>query len=212
MQDAALFISVISLLVSFVALYVRGLQGATIGFQAGSTVGFSRFDDGFEIYMPATFSNAGQRLGVVTRCALVVWAPGMESMAYLIEWNEFRKQDHSDNHSDKRWVRDEFAGPVTVPGRASVTKVIHFRWAKGRVFLPPGEYKLVVCIWLVDSPRPTFTSTHRAQLPALELAAMVKPDDPDRDWPIRFVPLDEHLERNKVLTKSEVTQLLGRDS
>ena len=162
--------------------------------------------------MPATFSNAGQRLGVVTRCALIVVPPGAESMAYYIEWTEFRKQDHSDTHSDKRWVRDEFAGPVSIAGRASVTKVIHFRWAKGPVFLPPGEYKLVVCIWLVDSPKPTFTSTHRAQLSPLELIAMVKPEDPSRDWPIRFVPLDEHLERNKVLKMNDITQLIGRDS
>jgi hypothetical protein len=203
MQDAALFISIISLLVSFVALYVRGLQGATIGFQAGSAVGFCRTDEGFEIYVPASFSNAGQRLGVVTRCALVVLPPGAEANAYYIEWAEFRKHDHAEN----RWARDEFAGPVTVSGRGSVTKVVYFRWAKGPVVLPPGEYKLVFCVWLVDSSKPTFTSTLRAQLPASEIAAM----DPNRGSPIRFVPLDEHVQRNKVMTKQEITQLLGSD-
>jgi len=206
MQDAALIISVVSLLVACVALFVRGLQGATIGLQAGSTVGFCRFDEGFEIYVPATFFNTAQRLGVVTRCSLVVWAPGVEPV-YYIEWTEFRKQDHSDN----RWVRDEFAGPVTVAARAAVSKVICFRWTRGPVVLPPGEYKLALCIWLVDSPKPTFTSTHRAELPAAEIAAMIKPKDPSRGWPIRFVPLDEHLDRNKVLTKNEVAQLLGSD-
>jgi len=50
MQDAALIISIVALLVACVALYVRGLQGATIGFQAGSTIGFCRTDDGFELY------------------------------------------------------------------------------------------------------------------------------------------------------------------
>ena len=40
---------------------------------------------------------------------------------------------------------------------------------------------------------------------------MVRPEDPNRGWPIRFVPLDEHLERNKMLTKDEITQLLGSD-
>jgi len=207
MQDAALIISIVALLVACVALYVRGLQGATIGFQAGSTIGFCRTDDGFELYVPATFFNTAQRLGVVTRCSLVVWAPGVEPKAYYIEWTEFRREDHA----EKRWVRDEFAGPVTVAGRASVSKVVCFRWEKGRVALPPGEYKLAFCIWLVDSPKPTFTSMHRAELPASEIAAMVKPEDPNRGWPIRFVPLDEHLERNKMLTKDEITQLLGSD-
>src|SRR5436853_5750046 len=165
MVDAALLVSLVALLVSIVARYVRGLQGATIGFQAGTTVGFCRIDEGFEIYVPATFFNTAQRLGIVTRCSLVVWAPGVESKAYYIEWTEFRKRDLS----ERRWVRDELAGPVTVDGRSSVSKVVYFRWAKGPVVLPPGEYKFVFYIWLVDLPKPTFASTHRAELPASEI-------------------------------------------
>jgi|GEM_PF-6881647 len=203
MESVPLIISIVSLLVSLAALYMRELQRATIRFQTGSTVGFCRVDEGFEIYIPVTFFNTAQRLGVVTRCSVVIWAPHA-SKAYYIEWSEFRKQDHS----EKRWVREEFAGPLTVAGRASVSKVVYFRWSKGIVELPAGEYELVFHVWLSDSLKPTLISRHHAELPASDIALMVKSDDPNRGWPIRFVPLDEQLERNKILTKHEVAQLL----
>jgi hypothetical protein len=206
-MNYALIISIVSLIVSLVTLYLRELQKPAIKFQVGSTIGFCRIGDGFEIYVPATFFNTAQRLGVVSRCSVVVWFPNNTSKGYYLEWTEFRKQEA------RKWVREDFAGPITVAGRASVSKILYFRWSRQSVDLPPGEYAVTFYVWLPDSPKPVFESTHHAELSPSEVSAMVKPDDPNLGWPVRFVPLDEQLERNKLFTKHEITELLsGKDS
>ena len=200
----SVYISVLSLIVSIIVLYLTQLQKPNISFHLGSTLGFCHLEGGFELYTPITFLNTAQRTGLVRKCAVLVSFPNYPTRSHYIEWTEF-----SDYDAEKReWFRAEFAGPLPVPGRASENRMVRFKWHQGDVAFAAGVYHITFYVWLRGSRRPEITSSHTGELSEQNAAdlSQFKAENKSR---IRYFTVDEEIESNKLLTSHEVSTLLG---
>jgi hypothetical protein len=201
----ATWLSAISLIVSVVTFYLTQVRRPKIVFFAGETASFCHIDHGFELHVPTTFNNTAHRTGIVTRCSVVVSFPGDSPTSYYIQWSEFRKFDDD----QRRWIREEFAGPLTVEGRSSAQKMLMFEWRAGEVLFPKGNYKITFYVWIAGSGRPKIVSSHTGYLSAPQEEELAKFRSEDKSIH-RWFPLDQQIERNKLLTEHEIKTLLHK--
>lgn len=204
MSEYSIYVSALSLVVSVAVLYLTQLQRPVVTLHVGSTLGFCHLRNGFGLYAPLTFLNSAHRTGVVKKCAALITFPESPSKSHYIEWAEFKDYD-SEN---RKWVRENFAGPLPVSGRSSESRMALFEWCNGEVMLPKGIYQITFYVWLTGSAKPEIASYHTGELPedkATDLANFKA----ESKQTIRYFSIDQEIERNKILTQHEIKALLG---
>ena len=204
MSDVAIAISILSLLLSGITLFLTQFRPPKLKCIVGSNIGLNHQPDGFSVYMPITFTNEAHQPGLINRCSVLITPAGALSSFY-IEWTEFRKRDDE----KKTYGRDEFAGPLQVQGRSSISKLVWFYWRESDFNFPSGRYTAEVFVWAENKDAPPIQELHEFCL-----------DDTDSDdlknhktngkRIIKWVSVDKQIEPNKILTVHEAAKLLGR--
>jgi hypothetical protein len=203
MSESSIYIALLSLVISFATFYVTQLRPPRVGLLVGSTIGLNHQEEGFSLYFPLTFNNTALQPGLVNRCS-VVFTRADAPTSHYIEWTEFRKRD-----DDKKiYVIEEFAGPLQVEGRSSISKLVWFRWRKGALALTEGKYSLEVIVWTENSALPTIREKHELFIGATEAAALADFKINKRTR-IEWLGIDKQIESNKLVTNHELEKLLG---
>ena len=204
MAEASFYVALVSLLLSGLTLYLTQFRPPRVGMLVGSTVGVNHQEDGFSIYLPLTFNNTAHQPGLVNRCSLVFSRVGGGQTAHYIEWTEFRKRDEDKN----RYVRDDFAGPLQVEGRSSVSKLVWFRWRTGAHPLAEGKYQLELIVWKESGSRPAIREKHELYIGAVEANRLSEFKTAGKTM-IEWIGIDKQIESNKLVTSHELEKLLG---
>lgn len=203
MSDVAIAISILSFLVSGITLFLTQFRPPKLKCIVGSTIGLNHQDDGFSVYMPVTFTNEAHQPGLINRCSVLITPEGASSSFY-IEWTEFRKRDDE----KKTYGRDEFAGPLQVQGRSSISKLVWFYWREGEFNFPDGRYTVEVFVWAENKDAPHIRQRHEFFLDVTESGAL-KNHKTNGKRTIEWVSVDKQIEPNKMLTVHEAAKLLG---
>jgi hypothetical protein len=206
MSNTALITSVLSLLVAALALFLTQFRPPRISLITGSTVGlnYQKNGEGWSLYVPITFSNSAHAPGLINRCSLVLMPPNAGQTVHYIEWTEFRKRDEDKG----RYVRDEFAGPVQVEGRSSISKLVWFKWRTGEQVFSEGKYEFELILWKENEARPAIRQKHSFYVDTQ--GAQKLGDYKMRNAAtILFTGLDKQIESNKQLTQHELLKLLS---
>lgn len=204
MSGTAIYISLLSLVVSAVTFYLTHMRPPKIDCIVGSTIGVNHQDDGFSIYIPLTFTNDAQRPGLVNRCSVVFSKPDSSLEAHYIEWTEFRKR----NDDMKQYTREDFAGPLQIEGRSSLSKLAWYRWREGTLSFAEGRYVLEFFIWIEKEQRPSIQQKHEFFISAAD-SAELKDYKINNSNKIVWIGIDKQIESNRLLTEHEKRVLLG---
>lgn len=204
MSDASIYVSLLSLTVAGVTLYLSQLRPPRVGLIVGSTIGVNHQEDGFSIYVPLTFNNTAHQPGLVNRCSVVFSSAAGAQTAHYIEWTEFRKRDDDRN----RYVREDFAGPLQIEGRSSVSKLVWFRWRNGIHPLAEGKYMIEVIVWKENGDRPSIRQKHEFFIETKEANALAE-NKINSKTVIQWIGVDKQIESNKLVTQHELEKLLG---
>jgi hypothetical protein len=204
MTDASIYVSLISLLVALTTLYWTQFRPPRIGLIVGSTIGVNHQEDGFSICLPVTMSNVAHRPGLVNRCSLVFLPAAGAQTAHYIEWTEFRKRDQDKS----KYVLEEFAGPLQIEGRSSVSKLVWFRWRNGVFPFSEGKYAIELIVWLENGEKPAIREKHDFFIGPEEAKALAEYKANSKTI-IKWMGIDKQIEANKLLTQHELEKLLG---
>ena len=204
MSEAAIYISLISLCISIMTFYFIHLRPAKLDCLVGSTIGINHQVEGFSIYVPFTFTNTAHRAGLVNRCSVVFSRSDQPPVSHYIEWTEFRKRNDDMN----RYTREDFAGPLQIEGRSSISKLVWFRWTEGTYLFVEGRYVLEFFIWKENEVRPSIRLKHDFFITSRNVDRLAESKQ-EKTTKIEWVGLDKQIESNKLLTKHEVEVLLG---
>lgn len=199
-----IYVALLSLAVSLITLYLVHLRPAKLSVIVGSTVGVNHQGNGFSLYLPINFINSSQCGGTIYKCGIVLSRPEQTQSSHYIEWTEFRK--HSEE--TKLYIRDEFAGPLYIEGRSSVSKLAWFLWEDGGIDFKAGQYTLNVYIWEKGIGKPSIKCNHQFYIdnPTSEDLSKLKSDQKTR---ICWQGIDKQIESNKMLTAHEIKALLA---
>lgn len=204
MAEASFYVALVSLLLSAFTFYLTQLRPPRVGLIVGSTIGVNHQEDGFSIYMPLTFNNTAHQPGLVNRCSLVFYRVGGGQTSHYIEWTEFRKRDEDKN----RYVREDFAGPLQIEGRSSLSKLVWFRWRNGAYPFSEGKYQLEFFVWKENSSRPVIRERHEFFIGASEANRLAEFKTGSKTT-IEWIGIDKQIESNKLVTEHELEKLLG---
>lgn len=149
----SIVISMVSFVVSAVALYFAQLRRADIGITAGELLNISHFPEGnCGVTLPVSIANRGARPTTVHRLGLLVQKPGSKE-GYLMEPLYYQKIDQAGN-----FLHDTQPVPIAVAGGRSETRQVLFRSSFERpdefTFTRPGEYNFTILAWIKESVEP----------------------------------------------------------
>ena len=199
--------SSVSILVSLYTFYVTQLRRAKLEIVAGPKVTvYYRPESEFCIYVPLSFLNSSYQSGVIHHVDLTVIKPG-NKREYQMEWAAFARYNAEIN----RWLLEEVAHAVVVPGRSSIHKLAWFSWRppdKASLILEAGEYELKVDIWTGAKPELTITSKHQLAVPA-EIVQELEGYITRKEAITVNLRLDSTSEENRLLGQVEKNELLS---
>lgn len=204
MANAPIYLSLLSLLVAFFTLYITQLRPANVGVITGSTIGVNHQDDGFSIYLPLTFNNSAHSAGLIQRCSIVFSRADAGQTFHYIEWTDFRKRNGETN----RYEREDFAGPIQIEGRSSLSKLVWFRWRTGDFPFTEGKYTFEVVAWKENDDHPSIRKKHSFYI-TKEVAVALAAYKLNKLTKIEFMGIDKQIESNKLVTEHELKKLLG---
>ena len=201
--EISLIIAICSLLGSGVTLFLTQLRPPKIACIPGSTIGVNHQQTGFSLFMPITFTNTAHQPGLLNRCSLLVKKDG-EPTSYYLEWTEFVKRDDV----KKSYSRDDFAGPLQVQGRSSISKFVCFRWRESEFNFTQGKYIVEIIAWVENKDIVYIRQRHEFFLGEKEVGSLAG-HKADKKTAIVWVSIDKQIASNKLLTDHEIKKLLG---
>lgn len=209
-MTAAVWISLISLSVSVVTLYLVHLRRPSISCRIGPEIlaYYADHNQGGSIgfYVPTTFINSSVRTGSILNLALSVHRVDLPEQRFFMMWRHFTKLDVEKN----LWVYSESAHAVAVPGNSAINKMVWFMWfatSKPKFVLEKGSYKLHLHYWELKGSIPK-TIEHSFFIGDNEFANLDGLRSKQLNSTFK-IPLDKELEINRAMTNAEAKKLLG---
>jgi hypothetical protein len=205
-METSTIIAIVSLLISLVTLVFSQLRRAKITAFLGPyiTLGYP-VGGGFSINLPVTFSNHGAITGSVFRAAITLHRKDASNERYFMQWDSYLKLDTS---SPNKWVHDEIAHALAIPGKSIVAKTTLFVWdptSQPSLLVRQGEYELVFYFWTSDNAVPFF-ETHRIEISPANISLLTNTLDPQKG-PAITIQLDQNLERNILMNQYNIRNL-----
>jgi hypothetical protein len=204
-MEFSMIISIVSLLIALTTLVFSQLRRAKITAFLGPyiTLGYPTVG-GFSMNIPVTFSNHGVMTGSVFRAAVTLHRRDAPNARYFMQWDSYLKLDMPAN----RWLNDEIAHALAIPGKSIVAKTILFAWesiSQPLLSIREGEYELVFYFWTSDNAVPSF-ETHRIEISSANLSLLEDTGDPQKIRSIS-IQLDQNLERNIFMNEYNIRNL-----
>ncbi len=214
MEVYALLVSVISLMVSCVVVYLAYLKPADIEMIVGKVISFYPLPEqtgkgiewgGVAFYIPLTFHNTSSKGAVVEEVRIILEHKGLPNTNFDMSWFAFTQM----HPEELRWVNKSVAQPIAVSGKQAVNEVVLFAWRKqsGQVLsIEPGEYEIKVLAWVVGDTKPSlkFSSSF---IVSQEMSATHKEFMAKKHPMTVDVPLGESARLNTVISRAQVKEL-----
>ncbi len=103
-SDPSIVISIFSLVVASVTLYLSQFRGPQLSHVAGPTiVTYYGSDGGFGLFLPITFINKSARTGTIIRCGITIFKASSPEERFFMEWYAFSRWEED----RRRWVFEE---------------------------------------------------------------------------------------------------------
>jgi hypothetical protein len=209
MQTVTLVLSVLGACLGVASFYLTQLRPPRIQVIAERRVriGYALQGPAFGVYMPLTFVNRSQRLGVVRKITLVLKARDFDGPAFCIDLSRFVDLDPGKNSYKDIELPHSFA----VPGSSSVSKLVKFMWwndSKPEFILGNHEYDFNVYIWTRPTCEPDAVARHVLK-PTESQAALLEESRKNGDGASIEVVLDEGAPGNRILGRNELQRELG---
>jgi hypothetical protein len=141
-----MIVALFSLAVSFFTLWFAHLRPPDIRALLEPKIEVYRnfaAEGGLGVLAIVTFANKSLQAGIVVQSSLSIGRERSLVKPLEIEWNEFNKFDAQQN----RYVYDEHAHALTVPGNSTVTKQIWFHCFDPNFYLDQARYILTLSYW-----------------------------------------------------------------
>jgi hypothetical protein len=203
--DPSLAISLLSLVVAALTLYLSQFKRATISNVIGPTmVVFYSEDGGFGLFLPVTFLNRSSRTGSILRCALTLFRADSPEQRFFMEWWAFARWE------GQRWGYEEVAHALAVPGNSSTAKIIWFLWrgsSKPEFRLVEGQYVMIFHYWSALSTKPR-NEEHQFYVDRSMQSQLDAPREHKSSLIVDIV-LDQQLAPNRTMTSYEAKSLFG---
>lgn len=208
-MEPSTIIALVSLVISLSTLVFTHLRPAKITAFIGPNIhlGYPS-PGGVSMNIPVTFSNHGAQVGSIFRAAATIYHRDSPHQRYFMLWDSFMKLDIQ---TTPRWVNDEMAHVLTVPGKSIVAKNILFAWypsSQPPIVLREGIYKVVFLYWTSELANPHM-ETHQVVVSSSHLEAFRDTGDPAKPRSA-IIQLDQQLESNKLMNEHEFSVLLGQ--
>jgi hypothetical protein len=206
-QTVAVIIALIGLIVSIVTLSLTQLRPARISTLLGPNVYMTYpIEGGFSLGLPVSFTNQGARNATVLRTAVTIYRLERPDQRYFMQWNAFMKLDVQ---AGLRWVHDEMAHPLIIPGQSTIAKFILFGWnTEPSVPFSEGRYELVFHYWNVADGHPQ-SETHQIVVDRSTLETLQDTGDATKARITVSVQLGQQLRPNILMNEQEYRHLLG---
>lgn len=209
MAVASLLISVLSLIIAGLALYLSQLRKAKIDALIGPQISIYHHD--YEVgistglVIPVSFLNNSPSTGTVLKAAICIYKHGCEDEKYFIQWQKFQILDEI----NIKWVNEEDSHSLVLGPRSGLHKNIWFMWHaynKTKLFFENGAYTISLFIWTNQLLKPTelkrsFYITKEQQDVFQKLRATQQVNS-------QKILLDKDIEINRLMTNSEAAKLL----
>jgi hypothetical protein len=207
MDHLPIAISVMSLGVAAITLYLSQFRGPRISVHAGPSVKlYYPTDGGFAVYLPTTFINDSSRMGTVFRTAISMVRNENAQERFFIEWASFSTYDPQSGS----WRYESMAHALAVTGKAAVNKLLWFHWlstSSPTLRIREGEYTLTVHYWTKPTGNPTH-DVHTLHISEKTLAVLESYRTSGKATTVDLV-LDRQLDQNRVMTPHEAKALLN---
>ena len=208
--DPSIPISILSLCVSAIALFLEQLRPPRISIVAGPLIQlYYPSDGGFGVYLPITFLNRAAKTGTVSRCGITLYQRSNPEERFFMEWRYFVSLGRGQG-SNLATNLDEAAHALAVPGKSDVPKMIWFSWraeSKPEVHIVEGQYVLLVHYWTRSTRKPKF-ERHEFHVDA-KTQAELDSYRANHKSTIVNLGLDRETGENQVLTSVESQRQLG---
>lgn len=206
-MDLALIISIISVAIAAVTLFLTDLRPAQITLHLGPGLKIYYTElGGVSFYLPITFINVSPRTGIVYRATMTLFKQDMPDTRYLFQWRSFSKFDSATGV----WVYDEIAHALAVPGKSAVAKVVWFSWPEDLDDKPTicdGKYVVVLHIWF-GSDGPIFSEAHELMI-SLEDVARLNSYKENQKLTAIDLALDAKTVEHRVVNEQEWIAILS---
>lgn len=172
-------------------------------------VHYSDFTSGgsFGLYMPVTFINTSTRIGTVLDAAISIYKIEKPDEIFYIRWRDFIKIDTD----KKKFVTEELSHALVIPGKSSVYKTVWFLWNSDnpqKFLLEKGSYIMKFYYWSDNKKYPNCEVNKFVVTDELyKKVEMFRQEESQGSVKIR---LNNEIADNKLMTKYEVIQLLGK--
>lgn len=211
-MDITIFISGMSLLISFITLYFNYIKYPKVRICLGDSckIYYADYVDGGRhgggIYLPVDFVNSTNKTAVIIKTAIVLYNKQNSNNRYFMKQSQFSKLDINKN----LWVYDELAHSIVIPPNNSVNKIIWYYWfltSSPDFKYEKGDYELKFYYWSKPNKKPRCVkssfSIDDSILCRLEQAKN------EQSTSTLDVILEKDIDRNRFLTINEETKLLG---
>lgn len=211
MNQLALAISLASLILSGLAIYLAYFRKPALSAHVGPYVVAIYNNVGLSITVPTTIANQANQVGVVRRCSLTLTRHDSRHKNHFMVWDSFRRI----TDDGATWVQAGTAHAIPVLGRSTMTHNIQYIWNYGssqEFAIAPGQYKLRFDFW-TETDKPFSTLVHEmsvsereAELLAGSMAQRNSQETIRRG--VVYLTLDSETNRNRVMTEHEMRKLL----
>jgi len=109
-----------------------------------------------------TITNESAQPGHVQKISIALRMPNVEKNYRYLDWDSFVVY-----RADRRnWDTEEFAHPLLIPGKSSVSKGVRYTWhdVRARFIVDVGQYDLQVLCWTSIRRKPHILVTHSFSL------------------------------------------------
>lgn len=143
-----IYISLISLIITGITLYLTQLRPAKISLLIGPEIqiyhaDYPNFSTG--MFVPMTFVNSSSSMGTIYKCAITVFRNDLPEQRYFIQWSEFAKIA-----PDGNWTYDIHSHAFGISGKSDIIKTALFMWnpkSIPKLLFQQGCYTLLVHAW-----------------------------------------------------------------
>lgn len=208
-MDISTIIAIISLLVAATTLYLTQLRPPKLISQSGPFIKIYYADyetaGSFGLYLPVTIINKSARTGTILNAAITLHRKESPEQSYLMQWREFSKLD-VERH---KWVFDEMAHALAIPGKSTIAKIIWFMWnseSQPKLILREGTYILSFYFW-DERDKPPNCETHQLYV-SESIYNKLENYRAEKKLTTVDIRLDIEIEQNRLLTQHEVRKLL----
>jgi len=209
MQNISLILSVLGAFLGVASFYLTQLRPPRIQVIAERRIriGYALEGSAFGAYVPLTFVNRSQRLGVVHKITLVLQAREANEPAFCIDLSRFTDLDPGKNSYRDIALPHSFA----VPGNSSVSHLVKFMWwndSKPGFILGTKSYDFTILVWTRPKVKPDAVARHVLH-PTETQAAILDASRKAGDGVNIEVVLDQGSPGNRILNQKDLQREFG---